>query len=240
VWVWGEMNARGDFSAARRFVGPVHDLVEVLFPALRGRSLHPRVWNEARARRFSFRSLADMGVYQRADDGGRARWHYTGEVAWSAVASSDAATRAQFLQLCGELHGPAQHGLGRYSALLTSFVETMREIVVETVASRGIVLEYCPTSNATVAGYDSYGDHPFHQAADPRIGATINTDNPSLFQVRLSDEFGAMAGDSRESKGRVENARQLGLASFGGGRSRGESIRRELGTIMSSLSPIAR
>lgn len=54
---------------------------------------------------------------------------------------------------------------------------------------RGVTLEMCPTSNHRTRAVTTLADHPARRLLDEGISVTINTDNPGLFAVDLSNEL---------------------------------------------------
>lgn len=63
----------------------------------------------------------------------------------------------------------------------------------ETVAllrDRGIVLETCLTSNVQTGAAVSYAAHPLKRLLAAGVRATLNSDDPAISGIRLSDDFG--------------------------------------------------
>ncbi len=63
------------------------------------------------------------------------------------------------------------------------------EAVVEVVATRGIVLEICPTSNVQSGVVDAFEAHPLIKLYRQGVRTTINTDDPLVCNVTLSSEI---------------------------------------------------
>ena len=61
--------------------------------------------------------------------------------------------------------------------------------VMELVCSRNITLETCPTSNVLTGAVPNLASHPLPQLLRADIRATINTDDPSWFDITLTDEY---------------------------------------------------
>jgi adenosine deaminase len=54
---------------------------------------------------------------------------------------------------------------------------------------RGVTLEMCPTSNHRTHAVARFGEHPARRLLDEGVRVTINTDNPGLFAIDLSNEL---------------------------------------------------
>src|SRR5262245_40425460 len=63
--------------------------------------------------------------------------------------------------------------------------------VVALVRDRGVTLEMCPTSNVRTGAVPDLAEHPARRLLDQDVPVTINTDNPGLFAVDLTDELRA-------------------------------------------------
>jgi adenosine deaminase len=63
------------------------------------------------------------------------------------------------------------------------------EETIELVRSRQTVLEVCPTSNLQTGVVAGPGTHPLPQLLDLGLRVTINTDDPSISDTTLSDEY---------------------------------------------------
>ncbi|HKI29456.1 MAG TPA: adenosine deaminase, partial [Actinomycetota bacterium] len=50
-------------------------------------------------------------------------------------------------------------------------------------------LEMCPTSNHRTGAVAHLADHPARRLLDQDVSVTINTDNPGLFAIALTDEL---------------------------------------------------
>jgi adenosine deaminase len=61
--------------------------------------------------------------------------------------------------------------------------------VVAILAERGVVLEVCPTSNVDSGAVQSLRTHPLPRLIDDGIITTINTDDPLVSDITLSDEL---------------------------------------------------
>jgi adenosine deaminase len=61
--------------------------------------------------------------------------------------------------------------------------------VVAITRERGIVFEVCPTSNYQSGVCDSLATHPLGRMVDAGLRVTINTDDPAISQIELSDEY---------------------------------------------------
>lgn len=63
------------------------------------------------------------------------------------------------------------------------------ESLVETVIERGTVLEICPSSNIDSGVYPTLAAHPLARLYERGVKTTINTDDPLVSDITLSDEF---------------------------------------------------
>ena len=61
--------------------------------------------------------------------------------------------------------------------------------VTALVRERGVALEMCPTSNRRTGAVSDLADHPARRLLDQDVAVTINTDNPGLFAIDLSNEL---------------------------------------------------
>jgi adenosine deaminase len=63
------------------------------------------------------------------------------------------------------------------------------DYVTQLAADRGIAFEVCVTSNYQSGVVPSLRDHPFSHMLTAGLNVTVNTDDPSISQIRLSDEY---------------------------------------------------
>ena len=61
--------------------------------------------------------------------------------------------------------------------------------LVERLAQEGIVLECCPTSNLNTAIFKSLSQFPYREFMDSGVNFTINTDNMSVSNTTIKEEF---------------------------------------------------
>ena len=61
--------------------------------------------------------------------------------------------------------------------------------VLSILKERGTVLEVCPTSNVDSGAVPSFAAHPLRELIDEGINVTINTDDPLVSNITLSDEL---------------------------------------------------
>jgi adenosine deaminase len=61
--------------------------------------------------------------------------------------------------------------------------------VLAVLAERGVVLEVCPTSNVDSGAVTSLKTHPLPRLIDDGVITTINTDDPLVSNITLSDEM---------------------------------------------------
>ena len=60
---------------------------------------------------------------------------------------------------------------------------------------RGVALEMCPTSNVRTHAVATIAEHPARALLDEGVRVTINTDNPGLFAIDLTQELEACRDD---------------------------------------------
>ena len=61
--------------------------------------------------------------------------------------------------------------------------------VVRLARERGVAFEVCVTSNHQSGVVSSLEQHPFCPMLEAGLNVTINTDDPSISQIELSDEY---------------------------------------------------
>lgn len=62
--------------------------------------------------------------------------------------------------------------------------------LVEGLASEGICLDVCPTSNIMLGVFESLDSHPLPALLDAGVRCSINADDPLLFGPGLLEEYG--------------------------------------------------
>jgi adenosine deaminase len=65
--------------------------------------------------------------------------------------------------------------------------------LVDELASRGIVLECCPTSNVVLGAFPSYEEHPLPRLRDAGVRVTLGSDDPPYFGASIGGEYGICA-----------------------------------------------
>ena len=65
--------------------------------------------------------------------------------------------------------------------------------IMDYVREEGIVLELCPTSNWLTQAVPSQDRHPFRRFFDYGIKTTINSDDPGVFNIDLTNEYQLLA-----------------------------------------------
>jgi adenosine deaminase len=65
--------------------------------------------------------------------------------------------------------------------------------VVAELASRGIVLECCPTSNVVLGVYPSYETHPLPELRAAGVRVTLGSDDPPYFGATIAGEYDVCA-----------------------------------------------
>jgi adenosine deaminase len=61
--------------------------------------------------------------------------------------------------------------------------------VVQLLIDRAVVVEMCPTSNQRLRNIPSYHQHPIVALDAAGVAVTVNSDDPSLFGMNLTDEM---------------------------------------------------
>ncbi len=61
--------------------------------------------------------------------------------------------------------------------------------VVQLLRQRGVTLEICPTSNLQTGVVDNFGLHPLRDLYVMGVNVTVNTDDPSVSDTSLTDEY---------------------------------------------------
>jgi aminodeoxyfutalosine deaminase len=69
--------------------------------------------------------------------------------------------------------------------------------VVAMLATRGVVLDVCPTSNVRLGVYASIRDHPMRRLHMAGVSVTVSTDDPALFGVTLDEEVAGLVTNLR-------------------------------------------
>jgi adenosine deaminase len=67
--------------------------------------------------------------------------------------------------------------------------------VLQMLSERRVALEMCPTSNLHTAAVPALGDHPLSRYQKAGVPVTINTDDPSISNTTLTDEYLAAIRD---------------------------------------------
>jgi aminodeoxyfutalosine deaminase len=75
------------------------------------------------------------------------------------------------------------HGVGAYTD----------PALLEHLATQGIPLEVCPTSNVRTGQFPSIATHPIRRLLDYGVVVTLNTDDPPMFGATLDGEYVAVA-----------------------------------------------
>ncbi|WP_433223171.1 adenosine deaminase [Microtetraspora malaysiensis] len=65
--------------------------------------------------------------------------------------------------------------------------------LLDHLASEGIVLEVCPTSNVRTRAVGSLAEHPLATLVKAGVPVTINSDDPPMFGTTLNDEYAVAA-----------------------------------------------
>jgi adenosine deaminase len=120
----------------------------------------------------NFSSAPFAPVFQRARDAGLYLTAHAGE--WAGADSVREAVEVLHVDRIG-------HG-----------VRALEDpAVVALLRERGTVLEVCPTSNVDSGTIADYALHPLRQLYAHGVRTTINTDDPLISNITLSDEYAA-------------------------------------------------
>ncbi|HEV2691537.1 MAG TPA: adenosine deaminase [Verrucomicrobiae bacterium] len=96
--------------------------------------------------------------------------------------------------------------------------------LLKAVRDLGTTFEICLTSNLQTCTVPSIAAHPFRKFLDEKVRVTLNTDDPAISNITLTDEFALAAREFHlqpaEIRGLLLNAAQAAFAP--------ESLRREL------------
>jgi adenosine deaminase len=68
------------------------------------------------------------------------------------------------------------------------------DTTVEMLQKQGITLEMCPTSNQHTGTVADLAEHPFIRLQDMGVRVTVNTDDPSISNITLTDEYLTVIG----------------------------------------------
>ena len=68
-----------------------------------------------------------------------------------------------------------------------------RDDIMDYVIQKDVTLELCPTSNWLTQAVPSQKQHPFRQLFDHGVHTTINSDDPSVFDIDLTHEYQLLA-----------------------------------------------
>lgn len=91
-------------------------------------------------------------------------------------------------------------------------VRTFEDPKVEAeVREKGIPLEMCPTSNVQTGATQNMESHPFKRYYEEGIPVTINTDDPGVSDITLSDDYFKVVNQFGFSTGDVEKFIMNGL-----------------------------
>lgn len=99
------------------------------------------------------------------------------------------------------------------------------ETVVERLASSGVCLDVCPTSNVKLGVVPSFDAHPLGQLLEAGVSCSLNADDPLLFETTILGEYercrselglddaqlAGMARSSFEASGAPQPVRDLAL-----------------------------
>ncbi|RMG39182.1 MAG: adenosine deaminase [Candidatus Dadabacteria bacterium] len=107
--------------------------------------------------------------------------------------------------------------------------------VVKLLRDKQIPLEVCPTSNIQTGAAASFETHPLKKLMESGVLVTINSDDPAVSAITLSDEFAAVIESHRMTFNGLSGLLTNALKSAFLSESRAESVRarvfEELGTL---------
>lgn len=83
--------------------------------------------------------------------------------------------------------------------------------LVALMADMGIPLEICPTSNITLAATPSADEHPVKRLYEMGVPIVINTDDPALYNITLSDEFELLQARFGFSRAEIQDLIEAGF-----------------------------
>jgi adenosine deaminase len=87
--------------------------------------------------------------------------------------------------------------------------------LLEELARRGVTLEVALTSNTQTGAAPGYRDHQIHALLAAGVPVTLNTDNPRVSDVTLSQEHALARYAAGLTAGQLESvARQSAVAAF--------------------------
>jgi len=88
--------------------------------------------------------------------------------------------------------------------------------VANLAVENGVVLEICPTSNVLTGVVESIEKHPARRLSEAGLRITINTDDPSVCHVNLTDEYALLTEKFgfalEEIEGMIETARDAAFS----------------------------
>lgn len=61
--------------------------------------------------------------------------------------------------------------------------------LIDHILEQGVTIEMCPTSNLKTGVVQSLQEHPIRAFFDKRISVTVNTDDPSMFNTDMNNEY---------------------------------------------------
>ena len=87
--------------------------------------------------------------------------------------------------------------------------------LVTELATQGVMLEVCPTSNVQLHAVADFADHPFRRLDEAGIQVTVNSDDPPLFNTTLLGEYRVLQDQFEYDRaGLVRIARNAFIHSF--------------------------
>ncbi len=186
TWAWQKLTGH--------LKNEVEQVQWVLARELYEEPVDPHALLEAYELRFDAKTLEKLGVFVTGKYSGCIDKHY--------LESRNIVYRVLARYLTDD-RGNQLHPLDE--ALRKLIREAYRELLPD-IKSRlrvaGTIIELCPTSNLTILGIPSYMEHPIFELTQSgaNLAVTINTDDPGIFHVTISDEYAAIWNASSERK----------------------------------------
>ena len=119
------------------------------------------------------------------------------EAAYATADYEDVFALAKYIGVPFTIHAGEADGAGSIASAIVFGASRIghgvraleNDLVVETLAKRGITLEMCPTSNIITKAVESYQNYPITMLHERGVKVTINTDDPSVEGTTIKEEF---------------------------------------------------
>jgi len=110
-----------------------------------------------------------------------AEWREAGKAVTLHAGEDPRGDGAERVREAVMIHGATRIGHGVRAIEDTDIVDLLRE--------RGVVLETCLTSNVQTGAAPSYEEHPIKRLLASGVKATLNSDDPVISGIKLSDDY---------------------------------------------------